>query len=67
MNPMQQEFPDSVQLCLIALEQALANSQEREEETRKQLNELIIRFKQLERIVSEQRNVPTVIPTIPAG
>ena len=67
MNPMQQAFPDSVQLCVIALEQALANSQEREAETRKQLNELIIGFKQLERIVSEQRNVPTLVPTIPTG
>ena len=64
---MQQAFLDSVQLHLIALEQALANSQEREEETRKQLNELIIRFKWLERMVSEQRNVPTLIPTILAG
>ena len=67
MNPTQQAFPDSVQLCLIALEQALADSQEREEETRRQLNELIIGFKRLEKIVSEQRNVPTLIPTIPAG
>ena len=67
MNPTQQAFPDSVQLCLIALEQALADSQEREEETRRQLNELIIRFKRLERIVLEQRNVSTLIPTILAG
>ena len=67
MNPMQQAFPDSIQLCLVALEQALADSQEREEETRRQLNELIIGFKRLEKIVSEQRNVPTLIPTIPAG
>ena len=67
MNPMQQAFLDSVQLRLVALEQALADSQEREEETRRQLNELIIRFKQLEKIVSEQRNVPTLVPTIPAG
>ena len=67
MNPTQQAFLDSIQLCLVALEQALADSQEREEETRRQLNELIIRFKQLEKIVSEQRNVPTLIPTIPAA
>ena len=67
MNPMQQAFPDSVQLRLVALEQALADSQEREEEIRNQLDELIIGFKQLERIVSEQKNVPTLIPTIPAG
>ena len=52
---MQQAFPDSIQLRLVALEQALADSQEREEETRKQLDELIIGFKQLERIVSEQK------------
>ena len=67
MNPMQQAFLDSIQLHLVALEQALADSQEREEETRKQLDKLIIRFKQLERIVSEQKNVPTLIPTILAG
>ena len=67
MNPMQQAFLDSIQLHLVPLEQALANSQEREEETRKKLDELIIRFKQLEGIVSEQKNVPTLIPTIPAG
>ena len=67
MNPMQQAFLDSIQLHLVALEQALADSQEREEETRRQLNELIIRFKRLEKIVSEQRNVPTLIPTILAG
>ena len=67
MNPTQQAFLDSIQLCLTALEQALANSQEREEETRKQLDELIIGFKWLERIVSEQKNVPTLIPTICKG
>ena len=67
MNPTQQAFPDSIQLHLVALEQALADSQEREEETRRQLNELIIGFKQLEKIVLEQRNVPTLIPTILAG
>ena len=53
MNPMQQAFPDSVQLRLAALEQALADSQEREEETRKQLDKLIIGFKRLEGIVSQ--------------
>ena len=67
MNPTQQAFPDSVQLRLVALEQALADSQEREEETRRQLNKLIIGFKRLEKIVLEQRNVPTLVLTIPAG
>ena len=53
MNSTQQAFLGSIELRLVALEQALANSQAREEETRRQLDVLIIRFKHLEGMISE--------------
>ena len=67
MNPAQQAFPGSVETHLVALEQALANSKAREEETRKQLDLLTHGFKQLEGLILEQRNSQkNVLPNIPA-
>ena len=45
MNPGKQALSGSVETCVTALEQALADSKAREEETRKQLDLLIHRFK----------------------
>ena len=71
MTPPQQAFPGSVELRLAALEQALADSQAREEETKRQLNMLIIRFKHLEERILElknpSKNVSTITLVIPAG
>ena len=71
MNPAQQAFPGPVELCLEALEQALADSQARERETQKQLDVLIIGFKRLEGMISELKdflkNVSTMTPVVPAG
>ena len=71
MNPAQQAFPGPVELCLEALEQALADSQARERETQKQLDMLIIRFKHLEGMISElkdfPKNVSTMTLVVPAG
>ena len=68
MNPVQQAFSGSIELHLMALDKTLADSQAREEETRRQLDALIIRFKHLEGIIIEQKNsqkhVPTITPTI---
>ena len=67
MTPPQQAFLGSVELRLAALEQALADSQAREEETKRQLDTLIIRFKHLEEMISESKNVPTPTLSIPLG
>ena len=71
MNPVQQAFPGPVELRLMALEQALADSQARERETQKQLDVLIIGFKHLEGMISELKDFPKNVPTItlvaPAG
>ena len=50
---------------ITALEQALADSKAREEATRKQLDLLIHRFKQLEGLILEQKNSQkNVLPDI---
>ena len=71
MTPLQQAFPGSIELHLAALEQALADSQAREEETKRQLDTLIIGFKRLEEKILElknpSKNVPTLTPSIPSG
>ena len=71
MNPAQQAFLGSMETHLVALEQALADSKAREEETRKQLGLLTHRFKQLEGLIIEQRNsqknIPPNILAIPLG
>ena len=56
MNPAQQAFSGPIELCLKALEQALADSQAKERETQKQLDMLIIRFRRLEGIISELKD-----------
>ena len=67
MTPPQQASPSPVELRLASLEQALADSQAREEEIKNQLNTLIIRFKHLEETISESKNVSPPIPTTPIG
>ena len=59
MNPAQQAFLGSVETCITALEQALAISKAREEETRKQLDLLIHGFKQLEELMYYQISQPS--------
>ena len=55
MNPAQQHAPSPEELCLTALEWALTDSKAREEETWKQLATLLDRFKNLERLFTEQQ------------
>ena len=55
MNPVQQHAPSPEELHLTALEQALADSKAREEETQKQLATVLDRFKNLERLLMEQQ------------
>ena len=63
---MQQALLSSVELCLTALEQALASSLAREEATKKQLDLLIIGFKHLEGMLLEQKELSkNVLPPIP--
>ena len=75
MNPAQQHAPSHEELRLTALEQALADSKAREEETQKQLGTLLDGFKSLEGLLMEQqpqiitspKNLVNIspIPTIP--
>ena len=55
MNPAQQHAPIPEELCLTALEQALADLKAREEETQKQLSTLLDGFKNPERLLMEQQ------------
>ena len=50
MTPLQQALPGSVELRLATLEQALTDSQAREEEMKRQLDTLIIGFKRVARL-----------------
>ena len=65
MDPSQQHAPSSKEFCLAALEKALANSKAREQETWKQLNTVLDRFLNLERLILEQKQPPPTPPNIP--
>ena len=64
MNPAQQHAPSSEELCLAALEQALANSLAREIETQRTLSLLTDSFQLLRELV--QTHIPLCTsPKIP--
>ena len=51
MNPTHQHDPTPEELCLAAVEQALADSEAREVETKSQLDALINGFQHLELLI----------------
>ena len=78
MDPLQQHAPSSDKSHFAALEQALADSKSREQETRKQLDTLINVFLNLEKLILEQKQPPpptllknpentTLVQTSPSG
>ena len=64
MNPVQQHFPSSMGLCLVAVEQALTDSQAREIDMQDKLEMLLDGYKHLERLMLELQT-PT-LPKFPA-
>ena len=48
MNPTQPIAPNAREICLLALEQAYANSLAKQDNTQKQLDKILNNFQQLE-------------------
>ena len=59
MNPIHQQDPTPEELPLVAVEQALADSEAREVETKSQLAALINGFQHLELLIRELKPVQT--------
>ena len=66
MNPAEQHAPSLEELCFMALEQALTDSQAERKETQKQLTMLLDCFQKLEKLLIEQQTPPTP-PTNPVN
>ena len=63
MNPAQPNVPDAGEICLLALEQAYANSLAKQDNTQKQLDKLLNGFQQLEKFILVEK-IPPISPKI---
>ena len=66
MNPAEQHAPSLEELCFMALEQALTNSQAERKEMQKQLTMLLDCFQKLKKLFAEQQT-PANPPMIPVN